>query len=193
MADTPTFELPKAWEKLSSKFILDSLRDAKREEAAMGEPPGTQLELETCGTPAEAPLTSSPDGQPPVVEVEPCTYEPLAIAEEKKYFRIGEVSHLLGVEPHVIRYWESEFSAIRPVKAKSGHRVYTKRDVEHLHLIRHLLHVEKFSIKGAKKKLTEKKKEVASEARPKRNDELLRLLGDELRELVKYTRNHSGI
>src|SRR6478609_7437281 len=55
---------------------------------------------------------------------------------EKIYFRIGEVANLVGVEPHVLRYWEHEFRSIRPTKSQRGQRVYSRRDVEHLRKIR---------------------------------------------------------
>jgi DNA-binding transcriptional MerR regulator len=70
---------------------------------------------------------------------------------EKVYFRIGEVSSLVGVEPHVLRYWESEFKGIRPRRAKSNQRLYRRQDVEILLLIRELLHDRGYTIAGAKK------------------------------------------
>jgi DNA-binding transcriptional MerR regulator len=72
---------------------------------------------------------------------------------EKIYFRIGEVAHLVGVEPHVLRYWEHEFRSIRPTKSQRGQRVYSRRDVEHLRRIRSLLYEQGFTIAGAKKAL----------------------------------------
>lgn len=78
---------------------------------------------------------------------------------EKSYFRIGEVSKLLGVAPYVIRYWESEFKSIRPMRAKSDQRLYRKKDVEELMAIKELLYSEKFTISGAKKRLTEIKEQ----------------------------------
>jgi DNA-binding transcriptional MerR regulator len=74
---------------------------------------------------------------------------------EKSYFRIGEVSKLLGVAPYVIRYWESEFKSIRPMRAKSDQRLYRRKDVEELMVVKELLYREKFTISGAKKRLTE--------------------------------------
>jgi len=74
---------------------------------------------------------------------------------EKLYFRIGEVSKLLGVAPYVIRYWESEFKSVRPLRAKSDQRLYRKKDVEELIVIKELLYKERFTISGAKKRLTE--------------------------------------
>jgi DNA-binding transcriptional MerR regulator len=70
---------------------------------------------------------------------------------EKVYFRIGEVSSLVGVEPHVLRYWETEFKLIRPRRAKSNQRLYRRQDVETLLLIRDLLHDRGYTISGAKK------------------------------------------
>src|SRR5712691_5478515 len=71
----------------------------------------------------------------------------------KLYFRIGEVADLVGVEPHVLRYWEREFRSIRPTKSAKGQRVYSRRDVENLMRVRQLLYAEGFTIAGAKKKL----------------------------------------
>jgi DNA-binding transcriptional MerR regulator len=71
----------------------------------------------------------------------------------KLYFRIGEVASLVGVEPHVLRYWEREFRSIRPTKSAKGQRVYSRRDVENLMRVRDLLYAEGFTIAGAKKKL----------------------------------------
>lgn len=72
---------------------------------------------------------------------------------DKVYFRIGEVSDLVGVEPHVLRYWESEFSVIRPRRAKSNQRLYRRQDVENLLLVKTLLHQQGYTISGARKLL----------------------------------------
>ncbi|MBI1946701.1 MAG: MerR family transcriptional regulator [Deltaproteobacteria bacterium] len=72
---------------------------------------------------------------------------------EKKYFKIGEVADLVGVEPHVLRYWETQFPQVRPHKARSGHRLYRRREVETLLAIRELLHVQRFTIAGARQAL----------------------------------------
>jgi DNA-binding transcriptional MerR regulator len=78
---------------------------------------------------------------------------------EKIYFKIGEVSEIIGVEPYVLRYWETEFELLKPSKAPSKHRLYKKRDVELLLEIKRLLYTEGFTIEGARKKLKESKKE----------------------------------
>ena len=72
---------------------------------------------------------------------------------DKAYFRIGEVSRILGVEPYVVRYWESEFRTVKPIRTKSYQRLYRKKDVQELLKIKGLLYKEKYTIAGAKKKL----------------------------------------
>jgi DNA-binding transcriptional MerR regulator len=80
----------------------------------------------------------------------------LQVPEDKRYFRIGEVSRIIGVEPYVLRYWESEFPQIRPSRADSNQRTYQKKDLEIIWEIKKLLYEEKMTIEGAKKKLKEK-------------------------------------
>lgn len=72
---------------------------------------------------------------------------------EKKYFKIGEVAHLVGVEPHVLRYWQTQFPQVRPHKSRSGHRLYRRKDVETLLAVKELLHVQRFTIAGARQAL----------------------------------------
>jgi len=74
---------------------------------------------------------------------------------EKIFFKIGEVCELVGVQAHVLRYWETEFSMLAPQKNRSGQRTYRRRDVEIALRIKELLYDEKFTIAGAKKKLAE--------------------------------------
>ncbi len=74
---------------------------------------------------------------------------------EKLFFRIGEVCDLIKVQPHVLRYWETEFPMLAPQKNRAGQRVYRRKDVEMVLRIRDLLYEEKFTIAGAKKKLLE--------------------------------------
>lgn len=72
---------------------------------------------------------------------------------EKAYFRIGEVSKILEVEPYVIRYWESEFKNINPVRTKTAQRLYRRKDVVELLNIKNLLYTQRFTIDGAKRQL----------------------------------------
>src|SRR3954469_14030979 len=73
----------------------------------------------------------------------------------KLYYRIGEVAQIVGVQPHVLRYWETEFRTIRPQKSHKGQRVYSRKDVEKLLKVKDLLKTQGFTIAGAKKKLRE--------------------------------------
>lgn len=75
---------------------------------------------------------------------------------QKLYFRIGEVARLLDVKPHVLRFWEREFKSLKPKKSAAGQRIFNRRDVERLGLIKHLLYTERFTIEGARKHLREK-------------------------------------
>ena len=75
------------------------------------------------------------------------------IIPEKAYFRIGEVSKILNVETYVIRYWETEFRTISPVRTKTAQRLYRKKDVLELLTIKNLLYSQRFTIDGAKKQL----------------------------------------
>ncbi len=71
----------------------------------------------------------------------------------KLYYRIGEVAEIVGVEPHVLRYWETEFRSIKPQKSRKGQRIYSRRDVERLLRVKELLYTEGFTIAGARKRL----------------------------------------
>ncbi len=74
---------------------------------------------------------------------------------EKRYYRIGEVSRITDVKPYVLRYWESEFRWMAPAKSRSKQRLYRKRDIDTIQLIKKLLYEERFTIKGARKRLRE--------------------------------------
>lgn len=76
---------------------------------------------------------------------------------DKLYFKIGEVSDLVGVKPYVLRYWESEFKEITPVKSRTNQRLYKRRDVELILAIRDLLYGKRFTINGAKQHLKDEK------------------------------------
>jgi DNA-binding transcriptional MerR regulator len=76
-------------------------------------------------------------------------------AAGKRYYRIGEVARITGVKPHVLRYWETEFRWMAPAKSRSKQRMYRQRDIEVVRLLKRLLHEERFTIAGARKKLRE--------------------------------------
>lgn len=73
---------------------------------------------------------------------------------EKLFYKVGEVSSIAGVEPYVLRYWESEFPFLSPRKSSSGQRLYVKKDVELILQIRKLLHEERYTIEGVRKKFS---------------------------------------
>jgi DNA-binding transcriptional MerR regulator len=75
--------------------------------------------------------------------------------EGKLYYSISEVCRMTGLEPHVLRYWETEFAQMRPRKNRAGNRAYRTREIQYIQYIRHLLHEEKYTLQGAKKKLGE--------------------------------------
>jgi len=85
---------------------------------------------------------------------------------DKLYFKIGEVKKITGVEPHVLRYWESEFKIIRPQRASSKQRLYRRVDVENILTIKKLLYEDGYTVPGARKFLTEKKAEPEVQPEP---------------------------
>jgi DNA-binding transcriptional MerR regulator len=74
---------------------------------------------------------------------------------DKRYYRIGEVSRIAGVKPYVLRYWESEFRFMAPQKSRSKQRLYRRRDIDLILLVKKLLYEQRFTIAGARRKLRE--------------------------------------
>jgi DNA-binding transcriptional MerR regulator len=91
---------------------------------------------------------------------------------DKLFFRIGEVSQLVGVEPYVLRYWESEFPGLSPKKSNTGQRMFRRKDVELLLNIKDLLYEKKFTIEGARKALKAPVKVEAAPVVPVKQEEL---------------------
>jgi len=81
---------------------------------------------------------------------------------DKLFFRIGEVSTMLGLEAYVLRYWETEFPSLSPKKSGTGHRLYRRKDVELLLKIKHLLYEKRFTIDGARQYLQAEAKAASS-------------------------------
>jgi len=104
-----------------------------------------------------------------------------AAIPDKLYFKIGEVARLAGVEPYVLRFWETEFPALKPGKSKTGQRLYRRREVELALQIKTLLHEQGFTIAGAKQKLK-------SEHHGKKAQTALPLTGGQERELLRKVR-----
>jgi len=104
------------------------------------------------------------------------------IIPEKAYFRIGEVSKIVNVEPYVIRYWETEFRTVSPVRTKTAQRLYRKKDVQELLTIKNLLYSQRFTIDGAKKQLH--KIRGSSEPETKNSEkQMLNLIKKELQQI----------
>ena len=87
--------------------------------------------------------------------------------ELQQFFSIGDVCELTELKPHVLRYWESQFRFLSPAKNRSGNRVYQRREVELIMLVKHLLYTEKYTIEGARKRIEQYRRTGAlrSEAR----------------------------
>ncbi|MGD0283223.1 MAG: MerR family transcriptional regulator [Dissulfurispiraceae bacterium] len=92
--------------------------------------------------------------------------QPLKLFPEKLFYKIGEVSRLVGVESYVLRYWETEFSFLNPRKSKSGQRIYAKNDVDLVLQIKHLLYEEKYTIDGVRRKLGSSAEQSDPASRP---------------------------
>jgi len=105
----------------------------------------------------------------------------------KRYFTIGEVGDLCGVKPHVLRYWEQEFTQLRPMKRRGNRRYYQHHEVLMIRRIRDLLYDQGFTISGARNKMQEI---LQLEREKKRNGEVL-LDGVEVIETTEFETNHS--
>lgn len=106
----------------------------------------------------------------------------MQIPDDKRFFRIGEVSRIIGVEPYVLRYWESEFPQIRPLRADSKQRTYQKRDLEIILEIKRLLYEEKLTIEGARKRLKHRMEKAAP---PSSREEILETVKRELQDILR--------
>ncbi|HET8769472.1 MAG TPA: MerR family transcriptional regulator [Gemmatimonadaceae bacterium] len=111
------------------------------------------------------------DGEPPV----------------REFFSIGDVCELTELKPHVLRYWESQFKFLNPAKNRSGNRVYTRREVELVQLVKHLLYTEKYTIEGARRKVDDHRRSggVKPAARQGLDAETVRLLEHDLQDLLQ--------
>jgi DNA-binding transcriptional MerR regulator len=104
----------------------------------------------------------------------------------QEYFSIGEVCALTDLKPHVLRYWEGQFRFLNPAKNRSGNRVYARREVELVLLVKHLLYTEKYTIDGARQKVDEHRRAggLKPAARAALAAETVRTLEADLRALI---------
>jgi len=132
------------------------------------------------GTPAEP---DAPDQE--VVEDDEALRERRAIAP-KEYYSIGEVCELVDLKPHVLRYWEAQFPALNPSKNRSGNRVYRRKEIKLILLLKHLLYKERYTIEGARQKLDQLRRggELRHAAAQALDSEMLDLLRIELRRIM---------
>jgi DNA-binding transcriptional MerR regulator len=104
----------------------------------------------------------------------------------QQFFSIGDVCSLTDLKPHVLRYWESQFKFLSPAKNRSGNRVYQRREVELILLVKHLLYTEKYTIDGARRTVDEHRKagELRGAARAALDRQTLESMEAELAEIV---------
>lgn len=105
----------------------------------------------------------------------------------KEYYSIGEVCGITDLKPHVLRYWESQFPILHPTKNAAGNRVYRRREIKLIQLLRHLLYSEKYTIEGARGKLDQLRKQgkLAKASRIALDTETVRDLRREVDSLVE--------
>jgi DNA-binding transcriptional MerR regulator len=105
----------------------------------------------------------------------------------QEFFSIGEVCELTELKPHVLRYWESQFKFLNPAKNRSGNRVYQRKEIELILLVKHLLYTEKYTIEGARLKVEEHRKagDLKAVARAALNLETVESMERELKELLR--------
>ena len=105
----------------------------------------------------------------------------------QEFFSIGEVCALTDLKPHVLRYWESQFRFLSPAKNRSGNRVYQRREIELIMLVKHLLYVEKYTIDGARQKVEEHRRggELKGAARTALSRETVEGLEEELSVILR--------
>ena len=104
----------------------------------------------------------------------------------QEFFSIGDVCTLTDLKPHVLRYWESQFKFLHPAKNRSGNRVYQRREIELIMLVKQLLYTEKYTIDGARQKIDEYRKsgELRSVARSALDSQAVESMESELRSIL---------
>ena len=105
----------------------------------------------------------------------------------QEFFAIGDVCQLTDLKPHVLRYWESQFRFLNPAKNRSGNRVYQRREIELIMLVKHLLYTEKYTIEGARQRIDHYRRTgvLKSEARLALQHETVQNLRAELRQILE--------
>lgn len=106
---------------------------------------------------------------------------------QKEYYSISEVCDLVGLRPHVLRYWETQFPLLNPSKNRSGNRVYQRKEIKLILFVKHLLYEEKYTVEGAKQKLLELRKggELQVETKKALDRQMVALLRAEMQNLTE--------
>ena len=114
-------------------------------------------------------------------------FNPIA---KKEYYSIGEVCQITGLKPHVLRYWETQFKGLVPVKNRAGNRAYRSREIEMVQLVKELLYEKKYTIEGARQRLEDMKRnagdKLESELAGAKVKDTFETLADDLAALVGY-------
>lgn len=114
-------------------------------------------------------------------------FNPIA---KKEYYSIGEVCQITGLKPHVLRYWETQFKGLVPVKNRAGNRAYRRREIEMVQLVKELLYEKKYTIEGARQRLEQMKRtageRLETELEEAKVKDTFETLGDDLAGLVAY-------
>ncbi len=172
-------------------------------------PLGSEDLGDTGGLEDRAPL-SPPEAPPPPPPASsaavsggphPETSAPAAGASAKRiapkeYYSISEVCDLVGLKPHVLRYWESQFPVLNPSKNRSGNRVYQRKEIKLILLVQHLLYKEKYTIEGARQRLDQLRRggkggELGQATSHAVDAEMRKLLHDELTQLLEVLSPHA--
>ena len=114
-------------------------------------------------------------------------FNPIA---KKEYYSIGEVCQITGLKPHVLRYWETQFKGLVPVKNRAGNRAYRRREIEMVQLVKELLYEKKYTIEGARQRLEDMRRnagdKLESELAGAKVKDTFETLADDLAGLVAY-------
>jgi DNA-binding transcriptional MerR regulator len=106
----------------------------------------------------------------------------------REYYAISEVCDLVGLKPHVLRYWETQFPVMNPSKNRSGNRVYQRKEIKLILLVKHLLYKEKYTIDGAKQRLEQLRRggELSTETSRALDTQMIELLRAELHQALQF-------
>jgi DNA-binding transcriptional MerR regulator len=159
-------ELPRSSEPSTSYELSASAAPSELSElpgSSEGSSEILSLEPEHVSGPSE-PQQSCDESSSPTAESEPFDFATIArLIPNKMAFKIGDVAEITGLKTHILRYWESEFEHLSPKKSPFKQRMYTRRDVETVFLIKHLLYKQKHSIADARKKVKDLRLQIKAE------------------------------